>query len=1024
MISCVFKLDTEFYKLPLEIDAERLAWEVNQFPESDWRPHPQGNPGNSALLFCTVGGTQNDEVKGPMRPTSLLDRCSYIQQIFASFQAPIGRARLMRIEGQGDATEHVDTNYYWMHHIRIHIPAVTNPGVRFLCDDKSVHMAPGEVWIFDSWKRHNVLNPADYSRIHLVVDTVGSEPFWNLIERSEKPFAESPAAEGVISVPYREGVKPALEFEEENFPIVMSPFEQQVLAGRMLEGIVAGADKLPRLHTHLERLHQQWHALWTRHRDRESGREEFQSLIAAFDAKLPELTDGMMLFNKVPVIEALRQAIIRPAVSPEVAKFYSTPAPAPAKAEPAPAPQPVARRELVANLHRPVFIVAAPRSGSSLLFELLTLSPDVWTIGGESHLIIEGIDALKPANRNFNSNALTEADATPEISAQLQQSFLKELRNRHGNGLPATAGAVRMLEKTPKNALRIPFLAKAFPDARFIYLYRDPAPNISSIIDAWRSERFVTYPELPDWNGPKWSLLLIPGWRELNGKPLAEIATQQWVTANQTILDELGQIPADRWCTASYDEILANPQALAQRLCDFAHVGWDQNIKEKLPESKHTLTPPDPDKWRRNEAEMAPFLNATDAIAARVKPILPEIVPAPAAPQPTQPLSTMQNSPAPTPATPAPGEAGQQPVANFSSEHTTNFPQLLKALGITIAVSTYQAGKLIFVRAQGDVLNTHFRDFFSPMGLAYHEGQFAVGTKHEVWSLRNFQQLGDKVDPNAKHDAVFLPGSRLVTGDIRIHEIAWGRNRELWAVNTRFSCLCTFDGYHSFVPRWKPPFIDALTAEDRCHLNGLAMRDGVPAYVSCHAPTNTPEGWRGHKLDGGTILDVATGEVVLNGLCMPHSPRLHAGHLWYLESGHGRLCAYNFETRETKVVAELPGFTRGLEFHGQFAFIGLSQVRESAVFSGIPISEPGRERQCGVWVVDITTGNIVSFLRFSGTVQEIFALLPLPFANPELITDNTELIGGAFFVPPEALPETSTQAVQESVPIGSVPQPA
>ena len=193
MISSVFKLDTEFYKLPLEIDAERLAWEVNQFPESDWRPHPQGNPGNSALLFCTVGGTQNDEVKGPMRPTSLLDRCPYIQQIFESFQAPIGRARLMRIEGQGDATEHVDTNYYWMHHIRIHIPAVTNPGVRFLCDDKSVHMAPGEVWIFDSWKRHNVLNPADYSRIHLVVDTVGSEPFWNLIDRSEKPFAESPA---------------------------------------------------------------------------------------------------------------------------------------------------------------------------------------------------------------------------------------------------------------------------------------------------------------------------------------------------------------------------------------------------------------------------------------------------------------------------------------------------------------------------------------------------------------------------------------------------------------------------------------------------------------------------------------------------------------------------------------------------------------------------------------------------------------------------------------------------------------
>lgn len=339
---------------------------------------------------------------------------------------------------------------------------------------------------------------------------------------------------------------------------------------------------------------------------------------------------------------------------------------------------------------------------------------------------------------------------------------------------------------------------------------------------------------------------------------------------------------------------------------------------------------------------------------------------------------------------------------DFSSQHTANFPELLKALGVTLAVSTYQAGKLIFVRAREGSLNTHFRDFFSPMGLAYREGELAIGTKHEVWKFRNFHQLGTKVEENVTHDAVFLPGVRLVTGDIRIHEIAWGQGRELWAVNTRFSCLSTFDGYHSFVPRWRPPFIDALTAEDRCHLNGLAMRDGAPAFVTCHAAANTPDGWREHKADGGCIVDVSSGEIILRGLSMPHSPRLYAGRLWFLESGHGRISSMDLRTGEVSVLAELPGFTRGLDFFGQFAFIGLSQVRETAVFSGIPISDPARERQCGVWVLDLASGQTAAFLRFSGIVQEIFALTVLPFTQPELITDHNELIGSSFFVPPGA----------------------
>src|SRR5215210_1384995 len=180
----MFHLDSEFYRLPLRLDSKRLAEEVLQFSDDEWRAHPQGHAGNTALPLVSVGGGINDDVKGPMRPTPFLARCPYLAQVLASLGTVIGRARLMRIAGQSDATPHVDTNYYWMHHVRVHIPAVTYREVKFLCLDQSVHMAAGEAWIFDSWKMHNVINPVPAPRIHLVVGTVGSTAFWNLVARA------------------------------------------------------------------------------------------------------------------------------------------------------------------------------------------------------------------------------------------------------------------------------------------------------------------------------------------------------------------------------------------------------------------------------------------------------------------------------------------------------------------------------------------------------------------------------------------------------------------------------------------------------------------------------------------------------------------------------------------------------------------------------------------------------------------------------------------------------------------------
>ena len=235
--------------------------------------------------------------------------------------------------------------------------------------------------------------------------------------------------------------------------------------------------------------------------------------------------------------------------------------------------------------------------------------------------------------------------------------------------------------------------------------------------------------------------------------------------------------------------------------------------------------------------------------------------------------------------------------------------------------------------------------------------------------------------------------------------MAWG-GEDLWFVNTRFSCLCTLEPSSSFVPRWRPPFISALEPSDRCHLNGLAMVDGRPRYVTALGEADSAAGWRANKARGGVLLDVPSGEVVASGLSMPHSPRLHQGRLWVCESGAGTLGVVDPGTGRYEPVAAVPGFTRGLDFAGGLAFVGLSQVRESAVFSGLPITErlSESERTCGVCAVDLASGNVVALLRFEDTVQEIFAVQVLPGRRyPDLINDDPKLLENSFVLPDEAL---------------------
>jgi uncharacterized protein (TIGR03032 family) len=355
--------------------------------------------------------------------------------------------------------------------------------------------------------------------------------------------------------------------------------------------------------------------------------------------------------------------------------------------------------------------------------------------------------------------------------------------------------------------------------------------------------------------------------------------------------------------------------------------------------------------------------------------------------------SMTSNSPPSPPAPPA-------PVA-FHYTQTDSFVALLHQLQASLLVTTYQANKLLVVRGAGSGLSTLVRSFDQPMGLAADARGMTIGMRTQVWTLRNAPDIAPRVEPVGQHDACFLPRSCHVTGDIRIHEIAWV-GEELWIVNTRFSCLCTLHPEYSFVPRWQPPFITALAAEDRCHLNGLAVIDDRPKYATALGETDTPSGWRPNKPHGGILMDIPSGEIVARGLSMPHSPRWHDGKLWLLESGTGRLVLMEPATGQWQTVAELPGFTRGLVLAGPYAIIGLSKIRETSAMNGVPLAERRDELKCGVAVVDLRRGRLAAMLEFQTAVEEIFDVqLLLGLRFPEVVGFQKEAIQHSFIVPAE-----------------------
>ncbi len=254
-----------------------------------------------------------------------------------------------------------------------------------------------------------------------------------------------------------------------------------------------------------------------------------------------------------------------------------------------------------------------------------------------------------------------------------------------------------------------------------------------------------------------------------------------------------------------------------------------------------------------------------------------------------------------------------------------------------------------------------------------------MSSLYQVWRFENFVNEGETA---AGYDRLYVPQVGYTTGDLDIHDLAEESSGRLVFVNTLFGCLATVSDQSSFVPLWKPPFVSRLAAEDRCHLNGLAMEDGLPRYATSVSRSDVADGWRDRRHDGGCVIDVENDEPVCAGLSMPHSPRIHQGRLWLLDSGTGFLGRVDVDRGAFEPVTFCPGYLRGLAFHGHFALVGLSKARENRTFSGLRLDDHLRERdaeaRCGVYVIDLRTGDVVHWLRIEGIVSELYDVVVLP----------------------------------------------
>lgn len=344
-----------------------------------------------------------------------------------------------------------------------------------------------------------------------------------------------------------------------------------------------------------------------------------------------------------------------------------------------------------------------------------------------------------------------------------------------------------------------------------------------------------------------------------------------------------------------------------------------------------------------------------------------------------------------------------KPFPPFSLQHSPNVPELLQQLNCSLALSTYQAGKLVLISAKDhNNLVQLPRTFEKPMGIAEdpEKDKLAIACKDEVIVFANSAQLAKfyPKSPN-KYDALYVPRSTYYTGTLDIHDLNFGNEGGLFAVNTLFSSIININSDYNFTPYWTPQFIDELVSEDRCHLNGMAMQNGLPKYVTAFNQGNTSQSWRENITETGVVIDVETNEVIADKLAMPHSPRIYNGGLFVLLSASGELIRIDLKTKSIEVIKKMNGFVRGLSFYNDYVFIGLSKLREnSSTFGKLNFAQHAKE--AGITILHLPTKAVVGEIKYLSSVEEIYDVHILKDKKrPNILNTLTPDHKGALMIP-------------------------
>ncbi len=331
-------------------------------------------------------------------------------------------------------------------------------------------------------------------------------------------------------------------------------------------------------------------------------------------------------------------------------------------------------------------------------------------------------------------------------------------------------------------------------------------------------------------------------------------------------------------------------------------------------------------------------------------------------------------------------------ISPFSFKATNNVPKILVDLNLTLAISTYQAGKVIFISAIDESTISQLpRDFNKPMGICLKNNFLAIASLGEISIFKNIPELAKDYPPQPKtYDSLFFPRATYYTGMVDIHDIAFTKN-ELIGINTQYSCICKIDQNFSFTPFWKPNFITELVPEDRCHLNGMAMVDDEPLYVTALGQTNFAEGWRSSKTNGGVLIHVPTNKIVLENLAMPHSPRVYNGFVYVLLSATGQLLKYDPQNGRHEIISELGVFVRGMQIFENYFFIGFSKIRKSSSgFKDLPIAEKAVD--AGILIYDLNKNEIIGRVQYENSVDEIYDVsVILNSSRPGIVTPQKSI---------------------------------